>query len=41
MASRLGQRFQDDFGLSIYDADAETIVAFTKIVSEESEPPDA
>ena len=38
---KLGQRFQDDFGLSIYDADAETIVAFTKIVSEESEPPDA
>ena len=38
---QIGQRFQDDFGLSIYDADAETIVAFTKIVSEESEPPDA
>jgi hypothetical protein len=34
---KLGQRFQDDFGLSIYDADAETIVAFTKIVSEEAE----
>jgi hypothetical protein len=32
---QLGQRFQDDFGLSIYDADAETIVAFTKIVSDE------
>jgi hypothetical protein len=32
---QLGQRFQDDFGLSIYDADSQTIVAFAKIVSDE------
>ena len=33
---RLGQRFADDYGISIYDADAETIGAFTKLVAEET-----
>ena len=33
---KLGQRFHDDYGLSIYDADAETIKAFTKVVQEET-----
>ena len=33
---KLGQRFADDYGISIYDADAETIGAFTKLVAEET-----
>lgn len=32
---KLGQRFADDFGMSIYDADEETVSAFTVIVSDE------
>jgi hypothetical protein len=29
----IGGRFQDDTGISIYDADADTITAFTKTLT--------
>jgi hypothetical protein len=32
---QIGQRFTDDYSLSIYDADAETITAFTQVVADE------
>lgn len=32
---KIGQRFIDDFGMSIYDADEETIRSFAKIIADE------
>jgi hypothetical protein len=32
---QIGQRFTDDYSLSIYDADAETITAFTQVIADE------
>jgi hypothetical protein len=32
---QIGQRFSDDYSMSIYDADAETITAFTQVVADE------
>jgi len=32
---KIGQRFSDDYGLSIYEGDAEAIEAFTQIVADE------
>jgi hypothetical protein len=32
---KIGQRFADDYGLSIYEGDAEAIEAFTQIIADE------
>jgi hypothetical protein len=32
---KIGQRFSDDYGLSIYEGDAEAIEAFTRIIADE------
>jgi hypothetical protein len=32
---KIGQRFADDYGLSIYDGDAEAVGAFTQVVADE------
>jgi len=34
---QLGQRFQDDYGMTIYEADDSVVEAFTKIIEEEIE----
>jgi hypothetical protein len=33
---QIGQRFANDYGDSIYDADAETITAFTQVIADEA-----